>query len=64
MASEIIYCANQDHCANIRAVARLSWPNGPYKPTTACAGDLHWMLREARTEGVALLIEPIARENP
>lgn len=52
-----IMCANEDHSRP--AVARLSWPNGTYRPTLACREDAARFQREAVAEGHALLIEPL-----
>lgn len=49
-------CANPDHGRAVPAVARLTWPEGPYQPTTACAGCRDEQYRTATTP---ILIEPI-----
>lgn len=56
---EVVACANEDHRRRTRAVAKVSWPNGPYKPTTACVGCLAWTVDTAITEGNTVLVEPI-----
>ncbi|MFF0864199.1 hypothetical protein ACFYUV_20740 [Nonomuraea sp. NPDC003560] len=56
-------CGNEDHDEPTPAVARLSWPDGRYRPTTVCREDLEDMLGEAVEEPLALLIEPIKPEG-
>jgi hypothetical protein len=58
-----IPCGNEDHDERTPAVARLAWPDGRYRPTTACREDLEDMFGEAVEEGLALLIEPIKPEG-
>ena len=56
-------CSNEDH--NPRpAVVRLSWPDGRFKPDTACRRCLHMLLVDYVTgdtdgEPHAVLVEPI-----
>ncbi|MEV7011670.1 hypothetical protein [Streptosporangium sp. NPDC051022] len=54
-----VVCANPDHPRPIKAVARMSWPDGRYKRTTACATDLRWQVRSSIEEGHPVLVEPI-----
>lgn len=56
-------CGNPDHDERTPAVARLSWPDGRYRPTTACREDLEDTLWEAIDERLALIIEPIKPEG-
>lgn len=58
-----IPCGNPDHDGHAPAVARLSWPDGRYRPTTACRSDLEASFEEAAEEGLTLLIEPIKPEG-
>lgn len=58
-----IPCRNEGHDEPAPAVARLSWPDGRYRPTLACREDLEEMFAEAADDGLALLIEPIKPEG-
>lgn len=58
-AGELLMCGNEDHPRPTKAVAKVSWPNSTYKPTTACAGDLAFLIWQARQDGTPILIEPI-----
>ena len=51
-------CDNEDHARPTPAIARLSWPDGRYNPTTVCVGDLTWSVRNSLDEGHVVLIEP------
>ncbi|WP_242892563.1 hypothetical protein [Actinomadura litoris] len=55
----VILCDNPDHPYRTRAIANLSWPNGPYKPCTGCAGCTDVIIRQALDEGIAVTVEPI-----
>ncbi len=55
-------CANPNHPQRTKAVARISFPKGPYNATTACAGCLAWQVRVARAENHPILITPIGGE--
>ncbi|MBG0830536.1 hypothetical protein HS041_22500 [Planomonospora sp. ID67723] len=58
-------CANPDHSRPAAAIARLSWPDARFKPTTACVGDMQWQVRTALDNGRAVLVEPAGRpEKP
>ena len=35
-SAEMVMCGNQEHRQPARAYARLSWPDGRFKPGTAC----------------------------
>jgi hypothetical protein len=52
-------CPNEDHPRPVRAVARVTFPDGCYKPTLSCAGCRELMFREAMAEARPILIEPI-----
>jgi hypothetical protein len=52
-------CGNEDHPRAKQAVARLSWPDGRFRPTTGCRSCVAWCVREAIAEGVPVLVEPI-----
>lgn len=54
-----VLCANEDHDEETPAVARLSWPDGRYKPTTACLDDLLWHVEDSYSEGHPARVEPI-----
>ncbi|TMS00136.1 hypothetical protein [Nonomuraea basaltis] len=58
-----IPCGNEDHEERTPAVARLSWPDGRFRPTTACREDLEDTFLEAIDERLTLLIEPIKPEG-
>ena len=58
--TERVMCRNEDHTRPTPAVARLSWPDGRYRPTTACVGDMEWQIRMSLDEGHPVLIEPIS----
>lgn len=55
-----VLCANPDHSRAVPAVARLTFPDGQFKPTTGCAGCRDWTIREAMNEARPILVEPIA----
>lgn len=53
-------CGNGDgHARSVPAVARVSWPGGPYRSTTACAGCRDWAFQEAASEVLAIRVDPI-----
>ncbi|MET9339237.1 hypothetical protein [Nonomuraea sp. NPDC003804] len=52
------FCGNDDHGRPVNAIARLSWPDLRYKPTTACIGDMQWSVRNSLDEGHPVLVEP------
>jgi hypothetical protein len=52
-----ILCSNEDHFRPTPAAANVSWPNGPFKPSTACMLDLRRLIADAREGGYALNIE-------
>lgn len=54
-----VNCGNEDHTRPVKAVARMSWPDGRFQPTTACATDLRWHTRYSLGEGHPVLIEPV-----
>lgn len=56
-------CRNPDHDEPTPAVARVSWPDGRYRPTTVCREDLEDSFLEAIDERQALLVEPIRAEG-
>lgn len=58
-----VMCGNEDHPRPTAARARLSWPDGRYVPTTACAGDLDWTIRGSLKEGHPVLVEPAAHQS-
>lgn len=45
MADGAPACGNEDHRYRVRAVARTSWPDGRFKPGTACKGCLDRVIR-------------------
>lgn len=57
-----VTCANEDHSRPVPAVARLVWPGGRYRPTTACATDLRRSLADSLAEGHAVEVWPANRE--
>ena len=64
VGDDVVWCGNGDHLEHggrrVRAVARLEFPSGRFKPTTACVGDLNDMLRNAVfDEGIPILITPL-----
>jgi len=59
MTPERVLCANPDHPRPKDAVARLTFPDGRFRPTTGCRGDVAWMVRDAIDEGRPILVEPI-----
>lgn len=54
-----VFCANEDHARPVKAFARMSWPDGRYRSTTACATDLRWHTRSSIEEGHPVLVEPL-----
>lgn len=61
--TETVMCGNPDHEDHGRgpkkAVARVSWPNGPYRPTTACKTDLRRQMNDAIRDGNSIHIDMI-----
>lgn len=56
----VIMCGNADeHPGGYPAVARLSWPDSRFRPTTGCRKHVAWCVREAIDEGVPILVTPI-----
>jgi hypothetical protein len=55
-------CGNEDHYPAAKAVARLSWPDGPYHPTTACAECLSDVFKQSCDDNTPVAVEPIIRE--
>ena len=58
-----IPCGNEDHDEHTPAVARLSWPDGRFRPALACQEDLEDLLAQQAEERLTLLIEPIKPEG-
>jgi hypothetical protein len=62
-APEIVMCGNPDHVDHgrgpVRAVARVSWPDGRYRSTTACKADLRREMNEAIRDGHSIHIDMI-----
>lgn len=58
-----IPCRNPDHDEPTAAVARVSWPDGRYRPTIVCREDLEDSFWEAIDERQALLVEPTRAEG-
>jgi hypothetical protein len=62
-AQNVVMCGNPDHEDHGRgpvpAVARISWPNGRYRPTTACKTDLRWNVNEAIRDGLSIHVDMI-----
>jgi hypothetical protein len=58
-----VLCRNEDHGRPTTAVASLSWPDGRYRPTTACVGDLAWHVRYSLDEDHPVLVEPASGET-
>jgi hypothetical protein len=62
-AEQRVVCANEDHVRPTTAVARLSWPDGRFGPTTACVGDMQWQVWDSLNEGRPVLVEPASGET-
>jgi hypothetical protein len=58
-----IPCGNEDHDDPAPASARLSWPDGRFRPALACQEDLEEILAQRAEERLTLLIEPIRPEG-
>lgn len=58
--AEPVLCDNPDHTRPVLAVARVTFPDGRFKPTTGCACCRDWTIREAMTDARPILVEPIA----
>ncbi|MER7361872.1 hypothetical protein [Nonomuraea wenchangensis] len=52
-------CGNEDHDEETPAVARLTYPNGRFRPVAVCADDLEDVAEQALEEGASVLIEPV-----
>jgi hypothetical protein len=35
-ATQVVLCGNEDHAGPVEGYARVTWPDGRFKPTTAC----------------------------
>jgi hypothetical protein len=59
-------CDNEDHRGLPTAVARLSWPDGRFRPVLACLSCLRWQVRYSvdGTHGTthAVLVSPLECE--
>lgn len=63
MAKSIL-CTNPDHYPDsVKAVAHLSWPDGRYRPSTACLDDLLWQFQDSYAEGHPVRVEPIIEQQ-
>ncbi|WP_405149503.1 hypothetical protein OG589_14755 [Sphaerisporangium sp. NBC_01403] len=58
-AEQKVMCGNEDHARPVPAVARMSWPDGRFRPTTACAIDLRVHTRSSIEDGHPVLVEPV-----
>lgn len=57
--NEIRRCPNPNHdCATV-AIATVTFPDGQFRPTEACAGCLKTIFTQAMAEGRPLNIDPI-----
>jgi hypothetical protein len=60
-------CDNADHHGLPTAVARLSWPDGRFRPVLACRDCLRWQVRYSidGTHGTrhAVLVSPLDTES-
>lgn len=61
--SEPTYCSNPDHTRQTPAIVHMSWPDGRYRPTTACIGDMQDHVRGSVDEGHPVLLRPVT-PNP
>jgi hypothetical protein len=57
-----VTCSNEDHSRPVLAIARLLWPTGRFRPTTACVGDLIRVVRDSLNEGAPVEVWPANRE--
>lgn len=59
-------CANEDHPRPVAAIARLFWPDGRFKPSTACTGDLARQVRMSIADGHSVEVWPVRKgpDNP
>lgn len=55
----MIPCKREHHDKPTPADALISWPDGPFTPTTACFADLEDVIHDSLDEGRAVVIEPI-----
>ena len=64
--SDNLNCGNPDHTRPVPAVARLFWPDGRFKPATACKTDLPRQIRASIEDGHPVEIWPIRKgpDNP
>jgi hypothetical protein len=62
-ATPTVLCGNEDHDEETPAVARLTYPNARFRPTTACADDLEGVVEQAFEEGASVLIEPVEHNH-
>lgn len=62
-ASAPVMCGNPDHeeygKGPVKAIARVTWPSGRFRPTTACKADLRRQVNEAIREGRSIHINMI-----
>ena len=66
----LVMCGNEDHSPPRAAIAAMSWPDGRFKPTTACAPclRLHVLMSVDGTHGekhpvlVSPLPEPVTTD--
>ncbi|MEO3869384.1 hypothetical protein ABGB18_11180 [Nonomuraea sp. B12E4] len=61
--AQTVLCANEDHDEETPAVARLTYPNARFRPTTVCADDLDWVAEQALDEKASVLIEPVEHDH-
>jgi hypothetical protein len=64
---EPVMCGNPDHeeygSGPVKAVARVSWPSGRFRPTTSCKTDLRRQVNEAIREGRSIHIDMIEESH-
>lgn len=58
-----VSCGNPDHEDPPPAVARLYWPDGRFRPETACVEDLLGQIGQSIDEKVAVLVEPVGHDH-
>jgi hypothetical protein len=61
MSDPVLMCASEDHPRPVAAIARLYWPDGRYKPITACIGDLTRQIRQSLDGGHPVEVWPADR---
>lgn len=56
-----VYCGNEAHGQPVLAIARVAWPSGRFRPTTACAVCLNDLAADyiGGEERHSMLIDPI-----